>query len=899
MLNKLLLTGGLLLASAMSIAALESPYTGSPAPTAESTFYLYNVESGLWLQDNCIDRPNTQYGYDTFCANLWVDGLGFIFRPNNNGTYSLDGGFNLSSHFLNKDKLAMNAGASDWTLEEAAGVSNAYRIKASDGSFYLGNDGQGNIAKVTDANDGTVWQLVSRDERIAYAKENATKSNPVNLSWLIPAHSYAENDTHTGDWKSTNVEDRNGVAYNKVRATYNKTPIEHSITIKNIPNGTYRFNIHGYYREAGSDDATFQEHLVDEPVYTNAEYFADDKSGYFKGPGRLKRESAGNGGGWKQVAIINNWFIPNNYGSDSESCAADQEASLNTWVEVIVVDNKLYLGVRKTGGRDGNRLVWDNFRLEYLSTSTGQVDLTPFIEKLSALLEQVKADMEFLPNAVFADVIANAEAVLAKGEDATPAEYTAATDALQGVYGAFVVANAKTFHAINALAINEGINTESHVAKFQAATNNDGVNSAIKDLRWARRRAAAFRHVDNFTGSEPAEGKFYLFNVGQRQFLNQGSDWHTHANVNYHGLYCTLEAAENGEFFINTNVIAGNTYLNHGGYTDCAKEAFAFKAAENGAYYITYEADGQTKYLAYDPYAPTDAGNGDETTVSAKAENMEGNADAMWKLVSKEARMELLENATAEYPADVTFMIENPGFDKQLNDDAWNRANISIAANGGNNFNDRIIDVYDADNLSVSQFIADLPAGIYTVMVQACYRHCGSADQFKNEYKDAAYLYGTEISPVAVQSEDVEMPSYAETPIMNIFAESNKAPGEGTTYTDNDGNVLERPNSTEQAINYFHTGLYAANAATFEKKSADSNVEIGLYKDQKPYSGDMVQADNFRLLYLGKNDTSSTIDQISDDDNTDARIFNLQGIEVKTPVRGAIYIQNGKKFIVK
>lgn len=896
MLHKLLLSSGLIMASTMSVAALESPYAGNPAPAAAGTFYLYNVESGLWLQDNCINRPNTAYGYDTFCANLWVDGLGFIITPNGDGTYTLDGGLNRASHFLNQDKLAMNEVASDWALEPAEGLSNAYRIKAPSG-FYLGNDGQGNIAKVDNVDDGAVWQLVSADERIQYAKEIATKDNPVNLSWLIPAHSFAENDTHTNDWKSTNVENRDGIAYNKVRATYNKTPIEHSITISNIPNGTYRFNIHGYYREAGSNDAEFQAHLTDEQTYTNAEYFAGDKSGYFRTPGRLKRQQAGAGAGWKQVAVIDNWFIPNDYGSDSEACAADQEASLNGWVEVIVADNKLNLGVRKEGGRDGNRLVWDNFRLEYVSTSTGQVDLTPFVEKLNALLDNVKADLSILPNEVFADVIAEAEAVLAKGEDATPAEYTAATDALQNVYGNFNIDDARTFHAINELAVSEGINTTAGVAKFNASVNNDGVNSAIKDLRWARRRNAAPRHADNFSGAELTEGEFYLFNVGQRQFLNQGSDWHTHANLNYHGLHCTLEPAENGDFYINTNVNANQTYLNHGGYTDCPKEAFSFKPAENGAYYITYEADGQTKYLAYDPYAPTDAGWGDETTVSAKATDMEGNADAMWKLVSRTERMELLKNASKENPADATFMIENPGFDKQLSLDAWNADNIDIAANGGDNYNDRIIDCYGKASLSISQTIAGLPAGIYRLMVQGGYRHCSSTDQFINEYKDAAYLYGAEIQDVVAMAES-EIPSEAETPIMNLMAEANKAPGEGTVYTDNEGKTLERPNSTAQTIDYFHTGLYN-NEVTFEKKAADSNVEIGIYKDEMPYNGDMLQADNFRLLYLGKSETTSVSDVIPAPENSDTRIFNLQGIEITHPVSGGIYIQGGRKIRVK
>ena len=60
--------------------------------------------------------------------------------------------------------------------------------------------------------------------------------------------------------------------------------------------------------------------------------------------------------------------------------------------------------------------------------------------------------------------------------------------------------------------------------------------------------------------------------------------------------------------------------------------------------------------------------------------------------------------------------------------------------------------------------------------------------------------------------------------------------------------------------------------------------------------------DNFRLTYFGKQVSQGTItgiDTIKNNVVEDGKIYNLQGMEVKRPLKSGIYIRNGKKFIVK
>ena len=84
---------------------------------------------------------------------------------------------------------------------------------------------------------------------------------------------------------------------------------------------------------------------------------------------------------------------------------------------------------------------------------------------------------------------------------------------------------------------------------------------------------------------------------------------------------------------------------------------------------------------------------------------------------------------------------------------------------------------------------------------------------------------------------------------------------------------------------------------------------MGIFKDSQANEEDWVVVDNFRLTFYGNQTTvedvlsgTTAIDSILLDGAEtvkDNRIFNLMGIEVKNPTAPGIYIQNGKKFIVR
>ena len=53
----------------------------------------------------------------------------------------------------------------------------------------------------------------------------------------------------------------------------------------------------------------------------------------------------------------------------------------------------------------------------------------------------------------------------------------------------------------------------------------------------------------------------------------------------------------------------------------------------------------------------------------------------------------------------------------------------------------------------------------------------------------------------------------------------------------------------------------------------------------------------FNVTYSDKETYTTGVETVKTDNVKNGKIYNLQGIEVKTPVKGGIYIQNGKKFV--
>jgi len=520
----------------------------------------------------------------------------------------------------------------------------------------------------------------------------------------------------------------------------------------------------------------------------------------------------------------------------------------------------------------------------------------PLLADLIPSVENYDGNITTALKNVLNEALTSAKAVAESSDLAAQKE---AYDALKQAFDNVKALNADNFTALKntiALAKEEGLESLESESFFEAGTTNDELDKALKSARIARKQNVAERQPNVFKGNVPAKGDFYLYNVGQQRFLTGGSDWGAHAALGMPGTLVTLEPSDAADgFFINTHLPNGSDdngtkeYMNYRGYMDCPKvDDWYFVEVGDGKYNI-YQYDYKDVYVKYNPDASVNEGQGDWNTVGTENHLPAGqeavdpeDLDAQWILVTKEERLALMENASAENPVDVSFMIVNPGFNQRAEiEPAWTLSDASIWERGGNH-NDFTVEAWNKGSMVVDQVIKGLEPGFYEVSVQGYYR-----DGNFNHQVDVVSKGEEAIQNAALYAQ------YEEVALPNITVDADKAPGLGTKSA-----IGELPNNCDQAAQYFQNGLYRTSVVA--EVDASGELAIGIYKDEQPNVEDWVVADNFRIKYLGATDPG--IDGISEKVLPSAqknKIFNLQGVELKKAEKAGIYISNGKKFIKK
>lgn len=218
-------------------------------------------------------------------------------------------------------------------------------------------------------------------------------------------------------------------------------------------------------------------------------------------------------------------------------------------------------------------------------------------------------------------------------------------------------------------------------------------------------------NAQTWTGNAPAEGTFFLYNVGAEKFINNGDpnqEWGTNAYLQAgFGLDIKLEA--NGEAYnLNTNVSNGGSsyYLATSTWCDGAATPWTFTAVEGQD--NTYTISDGTSYLVAND-ALNDIVYGAST----------GDSKSWWKLVSlddfKTAMQAKAYSATD--PMDVSVFIQGRSFARN---DGRN-SSWTTTHNGGNwtwigaSANKYYGNEAWNNTFSVSQTIENLPDGTYEV----------------------------------------------------------------------------------------------------------------------------------------------------------------------------------------
>ena len=918
--KKQVLTLGIGLLSATLLNAQTSPWPGHAVGNG-GEFYLYNVATGLWLQNNNTVKD----GWAT-AVNVGTRGLPITLEKTGPKTFKLRSTFRGGNGVSNKigdagllywDMPAENVGA--WDISPADNFQSIHGYWLECDAMVLGAD---NNLLTTDKDKNSVWQLVTREERIADAKAKASVEHPVDVTWLIDAPDlatknttykldftaapHAEHSTYQGGW--------NIVKANTIQEFWNTQTFDYHQTINGLPNGTYKFSVRGYYRDGSSETRDYTMYGYGADKFANgteqlrATYYANGTSAPIMSLYAGAKTAPEEGFSFqaeREKDQGSGLYVPNT--PHEANYALWKGNYQNAEITVTVTDGTLKFGVRKEAGVVDDWCVISDFSLKYLGSKVLQTaeEALKGLKAIIAMTKAFKGAVAPALNKQYTDAVQAADKALTSTD---PVAINTATSALQKAYDA-VAACAENYEALaktveicktanknNDTQFSTAIAEAENVAK--TATADTDMKLALVNLRVARKIAAADKLPDIYKGAAAGAGEFYFYNIASQKFLMGGSDWNTHAAVDVPGVLFTVTAEGDG-FTINRFGGKDGNYLGYNGYTDIpGKDVWVFipVAGKKNVYNIV-KGDNHAQGLAFAPQSNTDA---DEmmdkefwNTVSVEAA-VAKNANAEWKLVTKAERDALLATATETRPVDATHLLASPGFNRPAMLEGWitdNRsdfkdANLGVIDRGRRT--NPVCEAYYQQMFEVNQVVSNLPEGYYQVNMTGYYRD-GSREDLQQKVANGttparhAMLY----IEYKGKGNEVALPS--------IAAGINQCPGIGWK-----GAAGEQPDNVMDAAEYFESGLYKVYTRII-KVGPEGELTIGVTKD-KQVDSDWAVFDNFRLTYFGKHVSQEIIDGINTVKNNsieNGKIYNLQGMEVKRPLKRGIYICNGKKFIVK
>ncbi len=335
----------------------------------------------------------------------------------------------------------------------------------------------------------------------------------------------------------------------------------------------------------------------------------------------------------------------------------------------------------------------------------------------------------------------------------------------------------------------------------------------------------------DYQGSEVSAGEFYLYNVGTGMFLTAGASWGTDACVDNDGLNLTLAEAPDGAYTLTTGVGSQHLALD-GGRLNMANGinvnwTVTEVDAANNIYTIKYSGDNG--WLICDPAGTLNSSKNwndqrnrcELTTTDPSTTNTYG----QWKFVTRADRLAALHlsEATAEQPADVTFLMPAAKF---IKDDSRN-SNWKHTGNGArtpiggtNTFADGNYNCEQyngaAGIVNTYQVLTGLPKGKYIVECQGFYRHGNN---------DANTEQTTSLYAAA---------SGQETSVLLPLKSSGSANDRGTS-----------------AANQFMAKAYPARVTVPVNVTSTGELTIGVKSTSERIAQSWACFDDFRLYYVG------------------------------------------------
>ena len=850
------------------LTGLTSPYAGVE-PAIGTEYYLYNLKTGKWLGDNHVNTDDSWTSH----GELGPRGRDIELKAGN-----ADGRFQLNpklghNYSINGSNLYMDTGdpVTNWIFTPVAveGVTNCYKLTTPGGKAMGATSAGWSTSNPDDiAEKGNIWQLVSREQRLAAMQVGD------DCSWLVLGGTFPIDDSHKGeeayrvwggDYGSNAIGGDGHYHCNRVWELWGISTRDVYQDII-VPNGKYKFKAQAIYVSTGGGDMNedrYNEYLADPTGNTKGVVYANDATTPMINVYSLVTNEKVDDKNTKEIKS-GVWAYN---GTNEFSTNMFEGKGWTDEVEVEVKDGKLRVGARVEGANSAWMLL-DNFTLTYSGEVVIQ-DLTPYIEALDQAIAAAESFDSSKTTEALAAALATALAN-AKSDSRTDANaMTTVTNALEEALQLAQTVDVTVLKATIQLAQTEGISIPTSVTNFLV---NGTVHAVETHLRLVRnlRKLNAIEKVDitRIECSEPAneEADYYLYNVGAGIFFSTTSDWGTHIAIDNPGML--IHFRPDGEW----SGAAGRPvfHLSGNGWNGMNwEEEYWDKNGENKLAFVPVEGkdkvynmcewDNYNWHFVYDPADDVCDSNTHYWNAVQKRDwnrnDYKDNPYAQWMLVSPEAYKAAMYKATEANPLDVTFLIENPNFTKaNVEEDGideegnikyknnWNRGWTGIGAQkrGADREPWMVIEWFEA-NANMKQTITDLTPGKYRVSCYGFFRD-GSSDNEATKVKNGETL--RQLAKVVAINGDNER---KEALLPNVTSEAGNMPGIGEKHGLDD----EFACWPWQANEYFQTGLYKATTPIIEV-GEDGNLTIGVemtYGGEK--DGTWVVVGNFRLESLG------------------------------------------------
>ena len=433
--------------------SLTSPYTGTTVQ--EGSVYLYNVESGMWLQNNDRYNPELTLQFWTTRGQLGDRGLDFTLIAQPDGGYQIGPRYT-KNNSMNGDGFYFdtNKDVTSWqfTPKTVSGVSNAYTIEC--GFATLGAD-VNNYLRAVDLG-ATTWQVVTLEERMKYVQDNASATNPIDVTFLVKNPDLSNNNERN-NWVVTreggNEQWNDFNRFNRHCQVQGSNSVDIAQTGIEVPNGTYQVLFTGFYAPTGLgalNAADLNTYKTDGDAAVFAVGYANDET--IKLPSVYSLEATDNVANVHQKQV-GDYFFPGN--PDQANGSLGHRLYQTGLLTVTVTDGTLTLGVKSTEGCPASAWIGlSDVKLYYLGQAEESMTLEVNVTDAgyATFVAPMEAAVPEGVSAYTAEVNANGKTLDLIPVNPIPANTPVILEATQGTYtftGSEVAAvEAPTFGAL-------------------------------------------------------------------------------------------------------------------------------------------------------------------------------------------------------------------------------------------------------------------------------------------------------------------------------------------------------------------------------------------------------------------------------------------------------------------